>query len=368
MAEQSSNQDRSEQPTPQRLEKAHREGQVARSQELSGALILLAGTGALATAGGGAIGMHLIDVMIEQRQWMALGPLDQATAVVILRSVVQQTVTALLPFMLSLVAIALLVNLIQARGVFSMVPVTPKLSRVSPLSGFRRVFSPQAPFALVKSVAKLTFLVAVTYNVMRGAWPDIVGLSRFESGDVLLMLRKLGTKLAFVTGVTFLGIAAFDYLFQTRQHIRGLKMTKQDVLREHKETEGDPIIKSRIRALARSLSRQRMLADVAKADVVVTNPTHVAVALKYDPGVAAAPMVLAMGQRKLAERIKEAALAARVPLLENRPLAQALIATAKVGQQVPPALYTVVAEVIAFVFRQRQRRPEGLTASSGGNG
>ncbi len=367
MAEQSSSQDRSEQPTQQRLDKAHREGQVGRSQELSGAVILLAGAAALATAGGGAIGRHLVELMVEQTRWMSLARLDQATAAVILRSAGQQTIAALLPFMLSLVAIALMVNLIQARGVFSMVPVTPKLSRVSPLKGFGRVFSRQAPFALLKSVAKLTFLVAVTYSVMRDAWPEIMALSQLQSPDILLVLKRLALKVAFMTGISFLGIAALDYLFQTRQHIRGLKMTKQDVLQEHKETEGDPLIKSRIRALARSLSRQRMLADVGKADVVVTNPTHIAVALKYDPGIAAAPMVLAMGQRKLAERIKEAAIAARVPLLENRPLAQALIATAKVGQQVPPALYTVVAEVIAFVFRQRQRLPEWLTAPSGGN-
>ncbi len=367
MAEQAPGQERTEQPTQQRLDKAHREGQVPRSQELSGAVILLAGTWALANWGGDAVGEHLLNVMLELRRWMSLTPLDQATTAIILQSIVQRSLVALAPFMLSIIAIALTVNLIQARGVISMVPVTPKLSRVSPLSGFGRVFSRQAPFNLLKSVAKLSFLVAVTYSVMRGAWAEIVGLSQFQSPSILLLLKGLAVKMAFVTGISFLGIAVLDYLFQTGQHIRGLKMTKQDVQREYKETEGDPLIKNRIRALARSLSRQRMLADVMKADVVVTNPTHIAVALKYDPRVAAAPMVLAMGQRKLAERIKQAAIAARVPLLENRPLAQALIATAKVGQQVPPALYTVVAEVIAFVFRQRQTLPEWLAAPSGGN-
>lgn len=363
--QQQSSQERTEQPTQQRLDKAHREGKVARSQELSGAVIMLSGTAALALTGTGIIGKHLVIVMQEQAHWLSVVAFDESAVVVLLRLAGQETLVALLPFLLGVMGVALLVNLIQARGVFSMEPIMPKLSKVSPLAGFGRIFSWQSPFNLLKSVLKLGFLAFVTYATIRGAWPDIIGLSRHGSAAVLLILRELMLKLALIAGLSFLAIALLDYLFQAQQHIRGLRMTKQDIVREHKETEGDPLIKSRMRALARSLSRKRMLADVAHADVVVTNPTHLAVALKYDPRIAPAPIVLAMGQRKLATRIKDAARAAGVPLLENPPLAQALVATATVGRQVPPALYTVVAEIIAFVYKQRQRMPEWLTSQGG---
>lgn len=367
MAEQQqSSQERTEQPTQQRLDKSHREGKVARSQELSGAVILLAGAALLAVTGSAFIGKHLIFLMQEQARWLSVVAVDQSAAVVLLRMAGQETLTALLPFLIGIVGVALFVNLIQARGVFSMEPVTPKWSKVSPLSGLSKMFSWQSPFTLLKSILKLGFLTLVTYATIRSAWPDIIGLSRYDSATVLLVLRQLMLKLALITGLSFLAIALLDYLFQVQQHVRGLRMTKQDIVREHKETEGDPLIKSRMRALARSLSRKRMLADVASADVVVTNPTHLAIALKYDPSVAPAPIVLAMGQRKLAERIKGIALAAGVPLLENRPLAQALVATATVGRSVPPALYTVVAEIIAFVYKQRQRMPDWLTSQGGG--
>ncbi len=367
MAEQQSGQERTEQPTQQRLDKAHREGQVPRSQELSGAVVLLGGAIALAFTGGSVIARHLVDLVGAQARWLSLGVVDQATNVVFLQLAGQKTLMALLPFLIGVSCVALLVNLIQARGVLSMEPITPKWSKVSPFSGFRRIFSWQAPFTLIKSVLKLGFLSFITYATFRGAWSDIISLSQHESAGVLLVMRQLMLRLAVVTGLSFLAIAVLDYLFQFRQHISKLRMTKQEIVREHKETEGDPLIKSRVRALARSLSRKRMLADVATADVVVTNPTHLAVALKYDPTIAPAPIVLAMGQRKLAQRIKEAARAADVPVMENKLLAQTLVATATVGQPVPPALYTVVAEVIAFVYRQRQRMPKWLAAKTGGN-
>jgi flagellar biosynthetic protein FlhB len=136
-------------------------------------------------------------------------------------------------------------------------------------------------------------------------------------------------------------------------------MTKQEVIREHRETEGDPLIKSRIRSIAMSMARKRMLQDVPTADVVVVNPTHVAVALKYDMTVALAPVVVAMGQRKLAARIKQIALESHVPVIENKPVARALLATATVGQPIPPALYAVIAEILAFVYRQRADLPVG---------
>jgi flagellar biosynthetic protein FlhB len=165
--------------------------------------------------------------------------------------------------------------------------------------------------------------------------------------------RALAIRMAVLVGLVFLAIAALDYGFQLWQYEKSLRMTRQEVIQEHRETEGDPAVKGRIRQLQRAMARKRMLSKVATADVVVTNPTHIAVALKYDPLVSAAPVVLAMGERLLAQRIREIAMRAGVPVVENKPLARALLANAKIGQAIPPALYVAVAEVIAFVFRKK---------------
>jgi flagellar biosynthetic protein FlhB len=168
--------------------------------------------------------------------------------------------------------------------------------------------------------------------------------------------------MALFVGLVFLLIAGLDYGFQVWQFEKSLRMTKQEVVQEHRQTEGDPMVKGRIRQLQKAMARKRMLTNVATADVVVTNPTRIAVALKYDPLVSPAPVVLAMGERLLAKRIREIAARAGVPIIENKPLARALFATAKVGTPIPPALYVAVAEVIAFVFRRKgtqlpSRRP-----------
>jgi flagellar biosynthetic protein FlhB len=167
-------------------------------------------------------------------------------------------------------------------------------------------------------------------------------------------LGRFGVKLLLTAGGTYLLLAAADYAFQLWQHERGLRMTREEVRQEHKETEGDPQVKSRLRTLGRALIRRQMFKDVPRADVVVTNPTHIAVALKYDPLVSLAPIVLAMGQRKIAERIKRMAQESGVPVIEDKPLARALFAAGKVGQAIPAELYVAVAEVLAFVYRRRR--------------
>ncbi len=352
--------ERTEEPTPRRLEKAHQKGQIARSQELTGAAILLAGTGALVFAGGASLADFFGALMVESTRLLSAGSLDLPTTVALLRMIVQNVCRALVPLALGLVAVALMVNLIQAQGVFSLEPVTPKLEKVSPLNGLKRVFSWQSPFSLIKSIFKLAALSAVTYVTIKYAWPQIVALSGVGSASVATLMKRMMALLALATGLVFLLLSAADYLFQAFQHRRKLRMTRHEVLQEYKDTEGDPLIKSRIRSLAIAMSRKRMLTDVQSADVVVTNPTHLAVALKYDLDLAPAPVVLAMGQRKLAERIKSIAKDAGIPVVENRPLAQALVATATVGRPIPPALYTAVAEVIAFVYRQRNRMPNAV--------
>lgn len=351
--ERPSSQERTEKATPRQRQKAREEGRIARSPELSAAFVLLGGTTALALVGGEALGSHLRTLLVEAAQLISAQPLTRSAAVGVVKGVAATTLLALVPFALVVLSVVLLVNLIQARGVVSTQPVTPKLSNLSPVSGIKRIVGLDSLANLIRASFKIVVLGLITYFVLARSWPELVSLADIGAPGTIAVLRSLAFKLATVTGLSFLVLAAADYGYQVYKLEKSLRMTKQEVVREHRETEGDPLIKSRLRSIAMSMARRRMLQEVPTADVVVVNPTHIAVALKYDLTVALAPVVVAMGQRKLAERIKRLALEAHVPVIENKPVARALLATAVVGQPIPPALYAVVAEILAFVYRQR---------------
>jgi flagellar biosynthetic protein FlhB len=347
-------QERTEAATPRRREEALKEGRVPRSQELSAATLLLAGTGALAVAGGASLARHTLAMLRGTgTAWLTADPLTASGAIALLEQVGRTTLFALAPFLIGVLGLTLLVNAAQARGVVSMEPLAPKLAHVDPVAGLKRLFSLQAAFNVLKAVIKLAIIGFVAWSILRRAWPEILSTSGAPVPEILRTTRSLAIRMSVLVGLVFLAVAALDYGFQLWQYEKSLRMTRQEVIQEHRETEGDPAVKGRIRQLQRAMARKRMLSKVATADVVVTNPTHIAVALKYDPLVSAAPVVLAMGERLLAQRIREIAMRAGVPVVENKPLARALLANAKIGQAIPPALYVAVAEVIAFVFRKK---------------
>ena len=317
----------------------------------------MGGTLALALVGGESLASHLRILLAEVAQLLSAQPLTASAAIGLARHVASATLLAILPFTIVVLAVVLLVNLVQARGVVSVKPVTPKLSNLSPISGIKRIVGLDSVANLVKASFKIIVLGLITYLVLERSWPELVSLAETGAAGALTVLRSLAFKLAAITGLSFLVLAGADYGYQVYKLEKSLRMTRQEVVREHRETEGDPLIKSRIRSIAMSLARKRMLQEVPAADVVVVNPTQIAVALKYDLTVALAPVVVAMGQRKLAARIKKLALDSNVPVIENKPVARALLATAKVGFPIPPALYAVVAEILAFVYRQKAGLP-----------
>jgi flagellar biosynthetic protein FlhB len=348
----SDGQERTEAPTPRRRDEARKEGRVPRSQELSGAVLLLAGTTALALAGGASLARQAMALLRGASiAWLTADPMTPANAVSLIEEVMRTTLLALVPFLAGVAGISLLVNAMQARGVISTEPLVPKLSHVDPIAGLGRLFSVDAVFNVLKGVAKFAVISAVAWMVLRRAWPEILSTSGAPVPQILGTTRALAVRMALMVGLVYLAIAAADYGFQLWQYEKSLRMTKQEIVQEHRESEGDPQVKGRIRQLQKAMARKRMLTSVATADVVVTNPTRIAVALKYDPLVAAAPVVIAMGERLLAKRIRELAQRAGVPIVENKPLARALLANAKVGQPIPAALYVAVAEVIAFVMK-----------------
>ena len=353
MAENEDGQERSESPTAKRRQQAVDEGRIARSTDLTSVGVLLAGAAMLAMTGGTSLAAFTRRVLQESAGALSAGALTPSSAQQVLRTLVVGLMEALLPFLGGVAAITIFVNLLQSRGAMSFKPLEPKLSKLSPAAGFKKLFSPDAVVNLVKSLLKLAALGTISWLILRKNWPELISLAETGPDTIMAVVRTLGLRLVFLTGLAFLVVALADYAWQLYRHEQSLKMSKQEVTLEQKESEGDPQIKGRIRMLQRQRARQRMLQAVPRADVVITNPTHVAVALRYDPAEGAAPIVVAMGERKLAERIKQLAREANVPMVENKPIARALLATCTVGRSIPPALYTAVAEILAFVYRLR---------------
>jgi flagellar biosynthetic protein FlhB len=355
---------RTEDPTPRRRQQARDEGRIARSPELVAAALLVTGTILLASVGGRAIGRQAIELFRVGPGWLLDGEPTLAGMVALIRAVTWRSAVALAPLLIGLGLVALALGAVQAQGIASWKPVRPDLARINPLKGFRRIFGAEAVLNLIKASGKLAVLATVTYVVLRQAIPRFASLADGGPAMVILLLEWSIVRVGVSVGLAFLALGALDYAVQRFRLEKSLKMSRQEIVQEHREQEGDPQIKARIRQIARQRARKQMLSQVAKADVVITNPTHLAVALRYDGASGGAPTVVAMGERKLAERIKAIALRAGVPLVENKPLARALLATCTVGSPIPPALYVAVAEILAFVYRRRGRIPAAVGSAA----
>ena len=345
-------QERTEQATPKRRDDARQKGEVPRSQEVTTAVVLLVAAAGIHVAGP-KLASGLASIFGTTTLVASSPPAGIDGVVTLLRMLGLKTMAASAPLLLVLGVGAFAIAAAQARGVLTSTPLTPDFNRIAPHKNIGRIWGIRSLAELAKSILKLLVVSGAMYFVLRRAWPDIMTLGQQAPGALAAVLARYTVHLLATAGVAYLFIAGADYAFQLWQHERKLKMTKEEVKQEHKETEGDPLVKSRLRSLGRAMLRRQMFADVPNADVVVTNPTHIAVALKYDPFVSAAPIVLAMGQRKIAQRIKTLAFEAGVPVIENKPLARALLATGRVGEPIPADLYVAVAEVLAFVIRRR---------------
>jgi flagellar biosynthetic protein FlhB len=356
-----SDQERTEEATPRKRDDARNEGRIPRSNELNAAVGLLGAALAL-NALGPALGSRLGEVMHSGLLLAGAGPLDGASVTGFLQGLGWKMMTAVSAILLALGVSAGGMAALQARGVLTMVPLEPKFERINPLSNAKRFFGVQPWVELVKSLTKLGIVTATIWHSLGTAWTDSLGLvqsSPIELGEVV---RSYGVRLLMTAGLCYLAFAGADYLYQLWTHEKELRMSKQEVKEEAKQNEGDPMMKARMRAVGRSLARRQMFREVPRADVVITNPTHIAVALRYDPDSFDAPLVIAMGERKIAQRIKEIARESGVPMVENRPLARALLASARVGTPIPPELYLAVAEVLAWVIGKRGRLGGGIVA------
>jgi flagellar biosynthetic protein FlhB len=338
--------EKTEAPTGKRLQEARDEGQIPKSAELTTAAFLLGSTLVMSYAGP-TLWRFLLDTMGQT--------LSTSTIVSMTQDIGYKTLVAMGGLMSAMSVIAIAVQYAQTGGNVSSKAIAPKWSRLNPIKNAGNLIGVQAFVELAKSLLKMVIVSWAVYVTVAPAWPDVQALAGESPEAMLELVHKYGFGLLKNCGMMFLALAMADYAVQRWRTMESLKMTKQQVKDESKAQEGDPSIKGRRRSVARERLRRQMFANVKKADVVIVNPTHIAIALKYDTNIAPAPYVVALGQRKVALRIKELAFAHGVPVIENKPLARALIASAQVGSVIPVEMYLAVAEILAFVMNQRER-------------
>ncbi len=348
-------QERTEQATPRRLEKAREEGRVVKSMELSNALMIGLGISALFVLGP-QVSRILTSIMshtMNNATFMAPTP---ASIQAYFRDHMEAYFIAVLPVFAVMLVIGMGSQITQIGFRITPKAMEPKLEKLNPLKGLKRIFSLKTAVHLVRDVIKLTIVGIVGWSVIAQEFPQFFALPDLSVAQFAIQMAQLAMIVALKIGAAVFVLAILDYLYQKYEHNKSLKMSKQEIKDESKDTEGLPQTKSRIRQIQREMSRRRMMNDVPTADVVITNPTHIAVALKYDVNDDHAPVVIAKGERLIAQRIKEIARASGVPCFEDKPLARALFRTCEVGQAIPQALYRAVAEVLAFVYRTKTKQ------------
>ncbi len=342
--------DRTEPATPRRRQEARQEGQVARSVELCSALVLLSAL---------LIVKFLAPSMCDRLRALAFesftsfpkGDITIGDVTNGLVRILLEVGVVFLPIVLGVALVGFVSSALQVGLVMSGKALQLKGERLNPIPGIARMFSLRAWVECAKSVAKVLVVGYIVYSFLRDRYTEIAGLARGNYLAACSDIGRLTWELLFRAGIALLVIAVLDYMFQRSQHEKLLRMTKQEVKEDLKRTEGDPLVKSRIRQRQRSIAQRRMMQEVPKADVVVTNPTHYAVALKYEADKHAAPIVVAKGQRLVAQRIREIAEANNVPIVENIQLARTLYASVEIGDEIPAELYQAVAEILAYVYK-----------------
>ncbi len=357
MAEES-DQEKTESPSPQRLEKAREDGQVPQSRELTTFVLLLTG-GASLWVMSGHLGQALSGIVRGALQFEPATAREPARVMTQLSQQFLEAAFALSPFFV-LMLIAIFSAPLLLRGwLLSPKALMPKFNRLNPLSGLKRVFSHQGLVELLKAIAKASLLGAVAVWLIWSNLEAIFSLVSEAPATAISHMGDLIGKVFLLIAGTMVFIVLLDVPYQLWSHHKKLRMSKEELRKEAKESEGDPHVKARIRAQQREMARRRMMAEIPSADVVVTNPTHYAVALKYEDGKMGAPRVVAKGADAVALRIREIAAEHHVPLLEAPPLARALFRHTELGDEIPATLYAAVAEVLAYVFQLRRYQATG---------
>ncbi|OLU34275.1 flagellar biosynthesis protein FlhB [Pseudomonas sp. PA15(2017)] len=353
MAESESGADKSEEPTEKRRRESREKGQIARSRELNTFAIMLAGTGGL-LATGGSIGNAMLEIMrgnfVLPREIL----MDERNMALWLAASGQLALEALLPLLIVLLVMSIVGPIALGGWLFSAKAMAPKFSRMNPLAGLKRMFSMKALIELLKALAKFIVILLVALVVLSMDRDDLLAIANEPIESAIMHSAQVVGWSALWMSLGLIFIAAVDVPFQLWDNKKKLMMTKQEVRDEYKDSEGKPEVKQRIRQLQHEMTQRRMMQAVPQADVVITNPTHFAVALKYDPETGQAPMLLAKGSDFTALKIREIASEHNVLLLESPALARSIYHTTELDQEIPAGLYLAVAQVLAYVYQIRQ--------------
>jgi flagellar biosynthesis protein FlhB len=346
---------KTEDASSKRVSDAEKKGNFANSKEITSSFVLL-----------GAISIFMFSgreltqkMMFSWRDILGRAGSTNFTTeemYLLFKLVLDNIFMILAPILFTIMIAGVIANLFQTQGFhFSVTPLQPKFNKLNPLKGFGRIFSKNSVAELFKSLFKISVISVVAYYSIKGHWEEIPPMMGLNSSQIMTFMGDVAMEIMFKVFLTLLILAALDFAFQKFTYMENLKMTKQEVKDERKEMDGNPQIKQRIRTAQMNMARQRMMSAVPQADVVVTNPTHISIAIKYDPEGAAAPIVVAKGQDEMAARIREVARLHNIPMVEDKPLARTLYKTVDIGQTIPSSLYKAIAEILAYVYRLKNK-------------
>jgi flagellar biosynthetic protein FlhB len=343
-------QEKTEKATPKKKQESRNKGQVAKSQDVATAMIMLGVFLALFFIGGWMTSIFLSLFKKSFMEYM-LWEISIENVSTVFQQVTMEAAKAVIPVMTVALVAGVFANYIQVGFLFTTEPLIMKLDKIDPIQGFKRIFSVRAIVEMLKSIFKISFVSVVVYSVLYTRKEEIFLLSQKSLGDALALISTLTFQIGLIVSIILLFISILDYLYQKYDFEKNIKMSKQDVKDEYKKTEGDPLIKGKIKERQRQMAMKRMMQEVPKADVIITNPTHFAVALKYNAEVMIAPEVIAKGVDQVALKIKEIAKEHEIMTVENKPLARALYHQVEIGEGVPEDLFKAVAEVLAYVYK-----------------
>ncbi|WP_419873121.1 flagellar biosynthesis protein FlhB [Candidatus Pristimantibacillus sp. PTI5] len=347
-------QEKTEQATPKKKDEARKKGQVARSSDLPGSFILM-----FMFLGFIMLGSYFkehIMVMFGNlfEDWLLMD-LTTGNVMSLFNDVAIELMLILLPIFAITVLIGILGNIVQFGFLLTGDPLKMKFDKINPINGFKQIFSAKTVVEFLKSVLKLLIVAVLVFTTISRDWDRILVLASLPIQQIFTFTAGLTVKLGIEIGAVLTVLALADFFYQTFEHNKSLRMSKQDIKDEYKKSEGDPLIKGKIRERQRKMAMQRMMQEVPKADVIITNPTHFAIALKYDATKMEAPKIIAKGMDHVALRIREIAKENGVVTMENKPLARALYERAEIGDVIPPDLFQAVAEVLAYVYKMKGR-------------
>lgn len=345
--------EKTEKATPKKRQDTRKKGQVAKSQDVNTALVLLAVFLVLLFTGEGMLN-SLTNVYRYAFQDLLHLNLSEENVYVIFIEMLKQIIYVLAPVMVIAMVAAIAANFLQFGFLFSMEPIQPKLEKLDPIKGFKRIFSLRAIVELFKSSLKIILVGTVVFLVLWLRKEEILSLSLFSVSEGLVTIANLTVQMGLISAVVLLFLSILDYLYQRYDFEKNIRMSKQDIKDEFKNTEGDPLIKSKIKQRQREMATRRMMQEVPNADVVITNPTHYAVALKYDENKLDAPYVVAKGADYVAQKIKYIAKENDVIIVENRSLARSLYDQTDIGDAIPEEFFKAVAEILAYVYKTKK--------------